>query len=88
VPHTTTKAPLTARDSPGSQILVQEERAIARLARDTHTAIDKVQEIFLNEYEKLAPGARIKSFLPLLIGKRVRTILRKARASAAPASRA
>jgi hypothetical protein len=52
--------------------------AIARLARDTHTAIAKVQEIFLAEYEKLAPSARIKAFLPLLTGKRVRALLRKA----------
>jgi hypothetical protein len=78
VPHTITKARLTSPESPDSPILVQEERAIARLARDTHTAIAKVQEVFLAEYEKLAPSARIKAFLPLLTGKRVRALLRKA----------
>jgi hypothetical protein len=71
---------------PDSPILIQEERAIARLARDTHTALAKVQEIFLAEYERLAPHAHIKSFLPLIIGNRVRAILQKKPMPAGPAS--
>lgn len=62
-------------DSMGSPILVQEERAIERLAHETHTAVAKVQEIFLIEYEKLSVGAHIKSFLPVLAGNSVRAIL-------------
>jgi hypothetical protein len=58
-----------------SQILVQERAAIELLARDTHTAIAEVQEIFLAEYARLAPNAHIKSFLPLLVSNRVRVIL-------------
>jgi hypothetical protein len=85
VPHSNKQTGLTVREPPDSPILVQEERAIARLASDTHTAVAKVQEIFLAEYERLAPNAHIKSFLPLIIGKRVRAILRKKRMPAAPA---
>ncbi len=64
-------------DSMDSKILAQEERAIGRLAHETHTAIAIVQEIFLIEYEKLSVGAHIKSFLPLLAGNSVRAILNK-----------
>jgi hypothetical protein len=62
-------------DSMDSQILAQEQWAIELLARETHTAVAKVQEIFLIEYAKLAVGAHIKSFLPLLTSNRVRGIL-------------
>jgi hypothetical protein len=34
-----------------------------------------VQEIFLVEHAKLAVGARIQSYLPVLTGNRVRVIL-------------
>ena len=44
-------------DSMDSRILTQEERAIELLARETHTPIAKVQEIFLIEHAKLAEGA-------------------------------
>jgi len=57
-------------------ILAQERRAIALLARSTHTTIARVQQIFLSEYSKLAAGAHIKAFLPLLVGNRVSAILR------------
>jgi hypothetical protein len=62
-------------DSMDAQILVQEQWAIELLARETHTAIAKVQEIFLSEYAKIAPDAHITSFLPLLTSNRVRAIL-------------
>jgi hypothetical protein len=64
-------------DSTNSQILKQEKRAIELLAHKTHTAIPKVQEIFLIEYAKLAVGAHFKSFLPLLTNRHVRAILDK-----------
>jgi hypothetical protein len=67
--------PIMINDSMNSRILAREERAIERLAHETHTAIAKVQEIFLIEYEKLSVGAHIKSFLPLLAGNSVRVIL-------------
>jgi len=62
-------------DSMDSQILTHEERAIELLARETHTSIATVQEIFLVEHAKLAEGARIQSYLPVLTGNRVRVIL-------------
>ncbi len=58
-----------------SQILSQEQWAIELLARETHTAIGKVQEVFLVEYKKLAAHAHITSYLPLLACNSVRGIL-------------
>jgi hypothetical protein len=85
LPHSLGQTGLTARESPHSQILIQEERAIARLAYDTHTAVAKVQEIFLAEYQRLALKAHIKAFLPVLVARRVKAILRKIGVPAAPA---
>jgi hypothetical protein len=68
-------------DSMDSQILTHEEHAIELLARETHTSIAKVQEIFLVEHAKLAVGARIQSYLPVLTGNRVRVILDKRNAT-------
>jgi hypothetical protein len=62
-------------DTMDSQILAQEEWAIKLLAHETHTEIVKVKEIFLIEYAKLAAGAHIKSFLPVLTRKAVRGVL-------------
>ncbi|MGO9930728.1 MAG: hypothetical protein ACLPV8_02800 [Steroidobacteraceae bacterium] len=62
-------------DSMDAQILSQEQWAIEALARDTHTAVAKVQEIFLIEYRKLAAHAHVKSYLPLLASNSVRVIL-------------
>ena len=84
MPHSLGQTGLTAGESPHSHILVQEERAIARLARDTHIAVAKVQEIFLAEYQRLALKAHIKAFLPVLVTKRVRAILRKMHVPVAP----
>ncbi len=62
-------------DLPDSPILEQEQWAIELLARETHTTIARVQEVFLEEYQKLAKGAHIKAFLPLLTGNLVRVKL-------------
>jgi hypothetical protein len=62
-------------ESVDSQILSQEQWAIELLARETHTAVEKVQEVFLVEYKKLAAHAHIKSYLPLLACNSVRGIL-------------
>jgi hypothetical protein len=62
-------------ESVDSQILSQEQWAIELLARETHTALEKVQEVFLVEYKKLAAHAHIKSYLPLLACNSVRVIL-------------
>ena len=68
-------------DSTDSQILAQEQFTIEMLSRETHTAITKVQEIFLVEYGKLAPHAHITAFLPLLASNRVRAVLAHQHAS-------
>jgi hypothetical protein len=62
-------------DSMDAQLLSQEQRAIEALARNTHTAVAKVQEIFLIEYRKLAVHAHVRSYLPLLTSNSVRVIL-------------
>jgi hypothetical protein len=62
-------------DSIDAEILAQEQNAIESLARDTHTAIATVQEVFLIEYKKLALHAEVKSYLPLLASNSVRGIL-------------
>ena len=59
------------------QIIKQEQWAIELLARKTHTAIAKVQELFVIEYAKLAMDAQIRSYLPLLTTRRVKAILDK-----------
>jgi len=71
---------------PDSSILAQEQWAIELLARETHSTIASVQEVFLEEYNKLAEGAHIKAYLPLLAGNLVRAILieRNARSAAIP----
>jgi hypothetical protein len=62
-------------ESTDSQILAQEQWAIELLARETHTSVVTVQEVFLVEYKKLAAHARVKAYLPLLTCNSVRGIL-------------
>jgi hypothetical protein len=76
-----------ASDLSDSPILEQERWAIELLARETHTTIARVQEVFLAEYEKLAEGAHIKAFLPLLTGNLVRNILTEQNAGSGEASK-
>jgi len=62
-------------DSLDAQILSQEQWSIERLSRETDTAIERVQEVFLAEYRRLAMHAHIRSYLPLLTCNSVRVIL-------------
>lgn len=62
-------------DSMDAQILSQEQWAIELLARETHTAVAAVKEIFLVEYKRLAEHAHIKSYLPLVACNSARGIL-------------
>jgi hypothetical protein len=68
-------------DSTDSKILAQEQFTIELLSRETHTAVAKVQEIFLIEYGKLAPHAHVTAFLSLLASNRVRAVLAQQHAS-------
>jgi hypothetical protein len=72
-----------SNDSMDAQILSQEQWAIELLARETHTEISAVQEVFLVEYKRLAEHAHIKSYLPLLACNSVRGILESANAGKA-----
>ena len=76
-----------AGDLQDSLLLEQERGAIELLARNTHTAIARVQEVYLEEYGKLAEGAHIKAFLPLLTGNLVRTILTERNSGSAEVSK-
>jgi hypothetical protein len=69
-----------SNDSMDAHILSQEQWAIELLARETHTEISAVQEVFLVEYKRLAEHAHIKSYLPLLACNSVRGILESANA--------
>jgi hypothetical protein len=70
-------------DSQDAHILSQEQRGIERLARETHTAIATVEDVFLSEYNRLAATAHLKSYLPLLVSNNVRGILERANANKA-----
>jgi hypothetical protein len=71
-----------------SQILSQEQWAIELLARETDTPIEKVREVFLVEYKKLAAHAHITSYLPLLACSSARGILESTSASAVAPTKA
>jgi hypothetical protein len=62
-------------DATDSQLLAEEKWSIELLARETHTQIAQVQQLFLTEYRKLAVNAQITAFLPLLTCNSVRGIL-------------
>lgn len=66
---------ITPADATDLQILAREQRAIELLAREAHTSIPKVQELFLLVYAKLTARARIQSFVPLLTSRCVRGLL-------------
>jgi hypothetical protein len=58
-----------------AEILSRERWTIELLARETRTAVAKVQQVFLIEYKKLALHAHVKSYLSLLASSSVRVIL-------------
>jgi hypothetical protein len=54
---------------------VSPESEIELLARETDTAVDTVQEIYRTEHEKLERSARIKTFISVLVHRRVKALL-------------
>jgi hypothetical protein len=58
-----------------SQIPADGESDIESLARETHTPVATVQEIYKSEHAKLDRVARIKTFIPVLIHRRVKELL-------------
>ncbi len=52
---------------------------IETLARETDTPVATVQEIYRTEHAKLDRVARIKTFVPVLIHRRVKELLQSRR---------
>jgi hypothetical protein len=55
--------------------------AIERLAREADMPVELVREIYTSERAKLERTARIKTYLPVLIHRHVKALLRERRAS-------
>ena len=55
---------------------------IENLARETDMPVELVQEIYTSERARLERTARIKTFVPVLIHRHVKDLLREQRASA------
>jgi len=55
---------------------------IKSLARETDTPVELVHEIYSRERAKLEKTARIKTYVPVLIHRHVKALLRERRASA------
>jgi hypothetical protein len=55
---------------------------IESLARETDMPVELVQEIYTSERARLERTARIKTFVPVLIHRHVKDLLREQRASA------
>jgi hypothetical protein len=49
-----------------------DEGAIRSLASELRVPVDLVEEIYTRELARLAPHARVKAFLPLVVGCLVR----------------
>jgi hypothetical protein len=60
-----------------------DEDAIRTLATELRAPIGRVAEIYRRELARLAPRARVKAFLPLVVGRLVRRRSAEERWSAA-----
>ena len=58
-----------------SRPAVSRESEIELLARETDTPVDMVQEIYRTEHDKLERSARIKTFVSVLVHRRVKALL-------------
>jgi hypothetical protein len=76
-----------SQNSTAADLLEREQWSIELLARETDTAIARVQEMFLAEYAKLALNAHVKSFLSLLTANQVRCLLDAEKAEIAASAR-
>jgi hypothetical protein len=54
---------------------VARESQIEELARETDTPVDRVQEIYRVELDKLQSSARIKTYVSVLAHRRVKALL-------------
>jgi hypothetical protein len=65
-----------------SRSAVQRAAEIEALARETGAPVHRVQEIYEVEYDKLDRSARIKTFVPVLAHRHIRTLLQVERGKA------
>jgi Protein of unknown function (DUF3562) len=61
--------------------LASQESEIELLARQTDVPVETVQRIYNFERAKLEQAARIKTYVPVLIHRRVRELLQSERTS-------
>jgi len=64
-----------------SQIPADQESDIETLARETDTPVADVRNVYAIEHAKLDRVAKIKTFVPVLIRRRVKELLRSRRSS-------
>ena len=76
-----TERPNSSVQTINSEIPAQRKSDIESLARETETPIAIVDEIYRIEHAKLDRVARIKTFVPVLIRRRVKELLRSQRSA-------
>ena len=64
-----------------SRNLADEESDIEALARETDTPVATVHEIYKIEHVKLEQVAKIKTFVPVLVRRRVKELLQTQRST-------
>jgi hypothetical protein len=69
-------------DSGNSQDISGRESDIESLARETDTPVDIVHQLYTIEQAKFDRVARIKTYVPLLIRRRVKALLQTHRTAA------
>ena len=57
----------------------ENDPAVEFLARESHLPVGDVEQLYVDEMAKLAPGARINSFLSIFAIRNVRELLLKRR---------
>jgi hypothetical protein len=63
-----------------SNLSVSADAEIESLARETDMPVELVQEIYTSERAKLERTARIKTYVPVLIHRHVKALLREQQA--------
>ena len=59
------------------QEAVRHERAMGSLCDRTGAPLAEVQRLFAQEFSRLEPGARVRSYLAVLTASNVRAMLRR-----------
>jgi len=71
----------SAASEPSVNRAVDTEAEIESLERETDMPVELVQEIYTSERAKLELTARIKTYVPVLIHRHVKALLREQRAA-------